>query len=65
MLAAFAEAARAFSPSPGTGRGDQGVRAETYRQVAERNADFLLGELRCSKSCQVLNLTNLNSQRPG
>jgi hypothetical protein len=46
MLAAFAEAARAFSPSPGTGRGDQGVRAETYRQVAERNAEFLLRELR-------------------
>jgi uncharacterized protein YyaL (SSP411 family) len=46
MLAAFAEAARAFSPSPGSGRGDQGVRAETYRLVAERNADFLLRELR-------------------
>jgi uncharacterized protein YyaL (SSP411 family) len=46
MLAAFAEAARAFSPSPGSGRGGQGVRAETYRQVAERNADFLLRELR-------------------
>jgi uncharacterized protein YyaL (SSP411 family) len=46
MLAAFAEAARAFSPSPGTGRGDQGVRAETYRRVAERNAEFLLSELR-------------------
>jgi uncharacterized protein YyaL (SSP411 family) len=46
MLAAFAEAARAFSPSPGTGRGDQGVRAETYRLVAERNAEFLLRELR-------------------
>jgi uncharacterized protein YyaL (SSP411 family) len=46
MLAAFAEAARAFSPSPGTGRGDQGVRAETYRMIAERNAEFLLRELR-------------------
>jgi len=46
MLAAFAEAARAFSPSPGSGRGGQGVRAETYRQVAERNAEFLLRELR-------------------
>jgi uncharacterized protein YyaL (SSP411 family) len=66
MLAAFAEAARAFSPSPETGRGDQGVRAETspspqpspagrgssevraetYRLVAERNAEFLLRELR-------------------
>jgi uncharacterized protein YyaL (SSP411 family) len=46
MLAAFAEAARAFSPTPGTGRGDQGVRAETYRRVAERNAEFLLRELR-------------------
>ncbi len=46
MLAAFAEAARAFSPSPGSGRGGQGVRAETYRLIAERNADFLLRELR-------------------
>jgi uncharacterized protein YyaL (SSP411 family) len=46
MLAAFAEAARVLSPSPGTGRGGQGVRAETYRQVAERNAEFLLRELR-------------------
>ena len=46
MLAAFAEAARAFSPSPGSGRGGQGVRAETYRQVAERNAEFLLREFR-------------------
>jgi uncharacterized protein YyaL (SSP411 family) len=46
MLAAFAEAARAFSPSPGTGRGGRGVRAETYRQVAGRNAEFLLRELR-------------------
>ncbi len=46
MLAAFAEAARAFSPSPGTGRGGRGVRAETYRLIAERNADFLLRELR-------------------
>jgi hypothetical protein len=46
MLAAFAEAARAFSTSPETGRGDQGVRAETYRQVAEQNANFLLRELR-------------------
>ncbi len=46
MLAAFAEAAWAFSPSPGSGRGDQGVRAETYRMIAERNADFLLSELR-------------------
>jgi uncharacterized protein YyaL (SSP411 family) len=46
MLAAFAEAARAFSPSPGDGRGGRGVRAETYRLVAERNAEFLLQELR-------------------
>jgi hypothetical protein len=46
MLAAFAGAARAFSPSPRTGRGGQGVRAETYRLIAERNADFLLRELR-------------------
>jgi uncharacterized protein YyaL (SSP411 family) len=46
MLAAFAEAARAFFPSPGTGGGDQGVRAETYRSAAERNAEFLLRELR-------------------
>jgi uncharacterized protein YyaL (SSP411 family) len=48
MLAAFAEAARAFSPSPsaGSGRGSQQARAETYRLVAERNADFLLRELR-------------------
>jgi hypothetical protein len=42
MLATFAEAARALSPSPGSGRGGQGVRAETYRMVAERNANFLL-----------------------
>ncbi len=46
MLAAFAEAARAFSPSPGSGRGGRGVRGETYRMIAERNADFLLSELR-------------------
>jgi uncharacterized protein YyaL (SSP411 family) len=46
MLVAFAEAARAFSHSPGSGRGGQAVRAETYRQVAERNAEFLLRELR-------------------
>ncbi|MFQ6099801.1 MAG: thioredoxin domain-containing protein [Anaerolineae bacterium] len=46
MLAAFAEAARAFSPSPNVGRGGRGVRAEVYRRVAERNAAFLLQELR-------------------
>jgi len=55
MLAAFAEAARVFSPSPplgppqlwgGSGRGGRGGRAEVYRQVAERNAEFLLSELR-------------------
>ena len=46
MLAAFAEAARVFSPSPGTGRGGWGVRAEAYRMIAERNAEFLLRELR-------------------
>jgi uncharacterized protein YyaL (SSP411 family) len=45
MLAAFAEASRAFSPSPNPGRGGRGERAEVYLQVAERNADFLLREL--------------------
>lgn len=40
MLAAFAEAARAFR-----GEGDA-ERAGLYRQVAERNADFLLREMR-------------------
>ncbi|MEA3339695.1 MAG: thioredoxin domain-containing protein, partial [Chloroflexota bacterium] len=51
MLAAFAEAARAFSPSPDVGKGGRGVRAKAYRQsrgylsVAERNAEFLLSEL--------------------
>ena len=49
MLAAFAEAARALSPSPEMGRGGQGERAEVYRQVAERNADFLLRELGSSE----------------
>jgi uncharacterized protein len=37
MLAAFAEAARDRSP---------GNRMETYRSIAERNADFLLREMR-------------------
>jgi uncharacterized protein YyaL (SSP411 family) len=46
MLAAFAEAARALSPSPNSGRGGRGERAKIYLQVAERNADFLLHELR-------------------
>ncbi|MFB0534796.1 MAG: thioredoxin domain-containing protein [Anaerolineae bacterium] len=46
MLAAFAEAARVLSPSPKPGRGGRGERAEIYRRVAERNADFLLRELR-------------------
>jgi len=46
MLAALAEAARILSPSPRIGRGGWGVRAEVYRQVAERNAGFLLSELR-------------------
>ena len=46
MLAAFAEAARVLSPSPNSGRGGRGVRADHYRQVAERNAAFLLSELR-------------------
>jgi uncharacterized protein YyaL (SSP411 family) len=49
MLAAFAEAARAFSPSPQpspAGRGSHEARAEIYREVAEINADFLLRELR-------------------
>jgi uncharacterized protein YyaL (SSP411 family) len=46
MLAAFAEAARVLSPSPNLGRGGRGERAKIYRQVAERNADFLLRELR-------------------
>jgi len=55
MLAAFAEGARVLSPSPplgppqlwgGSGREGRGVRAEVYREVAERNAEFLLSELR-------------------
>ena len=49
MLAAFAEAARAFSPSPQPspgGRGSHEARAEIYREVAEINAGFLLRELR-------------------
>jgi uncharacterized protein YyaL (SSP411 family) len=40
MLAAFAEAARAFRDEDGAGR------ADLYRQVAEYNADFLLREMR-------------------
>jgi uncharacterized protein YyaL (SSP411 family) len=46
MLAAFAEGARLLSPSPDFGRGGRGVRAKVYRRVAERNAEFLLSELR-------------------
>jgi uncharacterized protein YyaL (SSP411 family) len=45
MLATFAEAARALSPSLSSGGGSWGERAKIYRQVAERNADFLLREL--------------------
>ena len=45
MLAAFAESARVFSLSPGTGRGSHEAKAKTYRLVAERNAEFLLREL--------------------
>jgi len=41
MLAAFAEAARALDRDD-----DSTELAEVYRQVAERNADFLLSELR-------------------
>jgi len=46
MLAAFAEAARALAPPPTIGGEGQGTKADVYRQIAERNADFLLRELR-------------------
>ncbi|MGC9350262.1 MAG: thioredoxin domain-containing protein, partial [Anaerolineae bacterium] len=44
MLAAFAEAARVLD-----GGGDLSDRAARYREVAERNADFLLRELRTDR----------------
>ena len=46
MLAAFAEAARALTPQPPLPTLGEGRKADDYRRVAERNADFLLRELR-------------------
>jgi len=46
MLAAFAEAARALTPQPPLPTLEEGGKADDYRRIAERNADFLLHELR-------------------